>query len=263
MNLEKLTHEVISIAKEVRDFIATESSIFDKNNIEHKGLNDLVSYVDKESEKKIVAKLKQVLPEAGMMAEEGIGNDLGKEYCWVIDPLDGTTNFTHGVPVYAISIALVKDKEILIGVVLEVNRNECFYAWKDGGAYCNGEKINVSSVNKLSESLLATGFPYYDFELLPKYLDILKSFMKGTHGLRRLGAAAVDLCYVACGRFEGFFEYNLKPWDIMAGILIVREAGGIVTDFKGKEPDYSGAETVAACAIHTEMQEAINNIWSS
>ena len=261
MNLKQITHDVIAVAKEVREFIATESAVFNKDAIEHKGLNDLVSYVDKESETRLIKGLKKVLPEAGVMAEEGIGNDLSKEYCWVIDPLDGTTNFTHGLPVFAISIALVKGKEILVGVVLEVNRNECFYAWKDGGAWCNEKPIHVSPIAKLGDSLLATGFPYYEFEKLPKYLEILKEFMKVTHGLRRMGAAAVDLCYVACGRFEGFFEYNLKPWDIMAGILIVREAGGVVTDFSGNEPDYSGSETIAACAMHKEMQEVIEQHW--
>ena len=262
MKLEQLTKEVIVVAKEVREFIASEFTVFKKDSVEHKGLNDLVSYVDKESERKLIKGLKDVVPEAGFMAEEGTGNDLTKEYCWVIDPLDGTTNFTHGVPVFAISIALVKGEDILLGVVLEVNRNECFYAWKDGGAWCNERRIKVSTVNKLSEGLLATGFPYYDFDKLPKFLEVLKSFMKDTHGLRRLGAAAVDLCYVACGRVEGFFEYNLKPWDIMAGILIVREAGGVVTDFNGDEPDYTGAETLAACAIHDEMKNVISAHWN-
>ena len=261
MNLEQLTKEARVVIKEVGEFIQQEAKTFTKSKIEHKGVNDLVSYVDKTNEAKLITGLNRIFPEAGIMAEEGIGNESGKEYCWVIDPLDGTTNFTHGLPVYAISVALVKGKEILIGVVHELNKDECFHAYQGGGAWCNEEKIEVSSVTKLSDSLLATGFPYYDFERLPKYLNILNQFMKDTHGLRRLGAASVDLCYVACGRFEGFFEYNLKPWDIMAGVLIVEEAGGKVTDFAGKQPDYSGAETIAACAMHKEMQEVIHKHW--
>lgn len=261
MNLELLTSEVIKVAKEVGLFIQEEATKFDREKIEHKGLNDLVSYVDKESEKKLIRRLNDLLPEAGVLAEEGTGNSSGQSYQWVIDPLDGTTNFTHGLPVYAISIALKCESEIIIGVVLELNQNECFSAWKGGGAWCNGKSIHVSNVPSLSGALLATGFPYYEFDQLSNYIEIITYFMKNTHGLRRMGSAAVDLCYVACGRFEGFFEYNLKPWDIMAGVLIVKEAGGTVSDFSGNKPDLSGWETLAAGDIHNEMQQVIESYW--
>ncbi len=166
---------------------------------------------------------------------------------WIIDPLDGTTNFIHGVPVYSISLALVKDGVVQSGVVYEISRDECFTAWKGGGAYLNGTRIHVSETNSLAQSLLATGFPYYDFKRIQDYLALLHDLMKSTHGLRRLGSAAVDLAYVSCGRFEGFFEYGLSPWDVAAGVILVTEAGGQVTDFNGGEKYIFGHQIVAGC----------------
>lgn len=261
-NLDKILFEVRRLTAEVGAFIRFESQNFNKEAIEHKGFNDLVSYVDKEAERKLVERCRQILPEGGFVTEEGTDSTRQDEFNWIIDPVDGTTNFTHGLPIFAISIALMQYDKIVLGVVHEINRDECFYSIKGSKAYCNDQIIEVSNANKLADSLLATGFPYYNFEQMPKYLEILNSFMQTTHGLRRMGSAAVDLAYVACGRFEGFFEYNLNAWDVAAGAFIVQQAGGNVTDFKGGENFVFGREIVASCGIQKEMLETINNIWT-
>ena len=231
MDLKQLCQEVTLIAKEAGTFIKTEFHAFDKSKIEYKETNNLVSYVDKGAEKIIVEALKELLPEAGFIAEEGTATHQGEELVWIIDPLDGTTNFSHGLPIWSISIALRKGDEALVGVVYEPNLDEIFYAWKNGGAYCNDKAIQVSQETSLSKSLIATGFPYYQFEQSDKYLNILGELMQKTHGLRRWGSAAVDLAYTACGRYEGFFEYNLNSYDVAAGLLLVTEAGGEIADF--------------------------------
>lgn len=261
--LKDIVRAVVDLSQEVGGFIRKESKHFKKSDIELKGFNDLVSYVDKEAEKKLVEGCQGILPEAGFITEEGTVTTKKETYNWIIDPLDGTTNFTHGLPVFAISIALMHENEIVLGVIYEVNRDECFYAIKNEPAYCNGEEIRVSDVKDINQSLLATGFPYYDFGKMPQYLNILNSFMQQTHGLRRLGSAAVDLAYVACGRFEGFFEYNLNAWDVAAGIIILQQAGGVVTDFKGGNDCLFGREIVGAGAVHQEMLNIINKHWNS
>ncbi len=233
MNLEIITAEINSIVLKVGDYILEQRMIFSQEKVEIKALNQLVSYVDIHAEKELVKNLSALLPEAGFITEEGTSVTGIKEYNWIIDPLDGTTNFIHGVPVYSISIALAKENEVIIGVVYELGRKELFTAWQNGGAWLNGQPIKVSSETDLTKSLIATGFPYYDFEQMEAYINVLKNLLKSTHGLRRMGSAAVDMAYVACGRFEGFFEYGLHAWDIAAGILLVKEAGGDVVDFKG------------------------------
>ncbi len=261
--LSFLLERTQEIAKEVGSFIRKERQHFDVNKVEHKGFNDLVSYVDKEAEKKIVAELSEILPEAGFITEEGTNTTKAERYNWVIDPLDGTTNFIHGVPFFSVSIALMEYDEVILGVVYEVNRHECFYAMKGGGAFCNDTKIKVSSAPDLSASLIATGFPYYNFELIDKYLAALKSMMQKTHGLRRFGSAATDLCYVAAGRIEGFFEYNLNSYDVAAGALIVQEAGGIVTDFSRGTNYIFGREIIASNgAIQDEFTKELQSTWN-
>jgi myo-inositol-1(or 4)-monophosphatase len=214
----------------------------------------------------LVTGLREILPAAGFLTEEGTTEGLvlpenPQHLRWIIDPLDGTTNFIHQLPIFAISIALMQENEVLVGVVHEVNRDECFYAWLSGGAYCNGAPIAVSPARTLGESLLATGFPYYNFDRIQAYLAILNELMRHTHGLRRMGSAAVDLAYVACGRFEGYFEYNLKPWDVAAGVLIVQEAGGKVGDFKGGRDYVFGRQLVAANAVYDELLAVIQQHW--
>jgi myo-inositol-1(or 4)-monophosphatase len=233
MQLENITSQVTEIAKQAGDFIRQERKDFSPDKIEYKGLNDMVSYVDKNAERIIVSGLEKILPEAGFITEEKTTSRTGARYNWIIDPLDGTTNFIHGVPTYSVSIALKEYNELVSGVVYEINLDECFYACKDNPAYLNGREIKVSNIDTVSKSLIATGFPYYDFEKQAAYMELFTELMRSCHGLRRLGSAAVDLVYTACGRFEAFYEYNLNAWDIAAGVVIVRQAGGEAVNFKG------------------------------
>lgn len=246
MHLELLTKQVANLSRVTGSFIKNEIKKVQLSDVESKGHNDFVTYVDKASEKRLVNELGKLLPEAGFIAEENPELKAHDDYNWIIDPLDGTTNFIHGVPLYSISIALSYKKEVLLGVVFEVNLQECFYAWQKGGAFLNGHPICISNTQSLSESLLATGFPYSDFEKLDAYIDLFKHLMKSSHGLRRLGSAAADLAYVACGRYDGFYEYGLNSWDVAAGALLVEEAGGTLSDFKGNRNFIFGEEIVAA-----------------
>lgn len=251
LNLLEITDQVIVISHQAAHFIRHEREKFSYENVEIKGLNDLVSYVDKQSEYLIVEGLKKALPEAGFIVEENSASGK-KELNWIVDPLDGTTNFVHGIPCYAVSIALEYKGEIIVGVVNEVSRNEVFSAFQNGGACLNNIPIQVSQRKTLSESLIATGFPIYNFSRLNPFLDTLSYLMKHTHGIRRIGAAAVDLCYLACGRVDAFFEYNLNAWDVAAGALIVKEAGGTVSDFSGENNWLFGKEI---CATNSELKE--------
>ena len=250
---EELCRFTCDIARSAGMFMAEERKSFDTSKIEIKGLHDLVSYVDKASEERIIAALQILLPESGFIAEEGTSSKHGERFNWVIDPLDGTTNFIQGVPVYAVSIGLLDGEELVLGVVYEVGRDECFYAWKDGGAYLNGVPIRVSERGDIHDALLATGFPYNDFSELESYMEFLKWTMKNARGVRRLGSAATDLAYVASGRFDAFWEYDLKPWDVAAGAVIVKEAGGTVTDYKGGNNFLFGREIVASNVLLDEL----------
>lgn len=243
--LKDLTEKVRNIAWDAGVFILTERKAFSTKKVEVKGHNDFVSYVDKESEKLIVGRLKEILPQAGFITEEGTEAKDDNPLKWVIDPLDGTTNFIHEMPLFAVSIALINEKEPLLGVVYEMNQDEMFFGWKDGGAYLNGKRIHVSEAKAVKDSLFGTGFPYYDYHLLDQYLDLFKHLMQHSHGIRRPGSAATDLAYVAAGRFDGFYEYSLSPWDVAAGILLVREAGGTVSNFSGGEDAIFTKEIIA------------------
>lgn len=238
---EGLLENIILTAKTAGAFIRKERENFDYGKVEIKGLNDLVSYVDKTAEEMIVDELHTLLPEAGFIVEENTRAEK-KEYNWIVDPLDGTTNFIHGIPCYSVSIALEHKGEIIAGVVYEVSRDECFAAQTGKGAFLNNKSIHVSHRKILSESLIATGFPIYNFSRIDHYMACLQYFMEHTHGVRRIGSAATDLCYLACGRVDAFFEYNLNAWDIAAGALIVKEAGGTVADFSGKNNWLFGRE---------------------
>ncbi len=260
IDLQNLCMHVCELAKNTGSFIKTEATKFSSDKIETKGKNDFVSYVDKAAEEKIIHELTALLPDAGFIAEEGTSEKKGLVYNWIIDPLDGTTNFIHGLPCFSISIALMRDTTIVLGVVYEINLDECFYAWEHSPAYLNEQTIAVSNVKTLSDSLLATGFPYYDYGRMDEYLELFKYFMQHTHGLRRLGSAATDLAYVACGRFEGFYEYGLQPWDVAAGAFIVQQAGGKVTDFNGGGNYLFGRELVAGNAgVSDEFLTAVQS----
>ncbi|QIP14808.1 inositol monophosphatase [Spirosoma aureum] len=263
LDLAAITRDICTIATDAGAFLLQERSKFQREAIEYKGLNNLVSYVDKETEKQLVVRLSQLLPQAGFITEEGTTGQEADPTAlnWIIDPLDGTANFIHDLPVFSVSIGLAQGSTPLAGVVYDPNRDECFSAWKGGGAYCNGTKISVSPATQLGESLIATGFPYYTFDKMPKYLQILESLMKQTHGLRRLGSAAIDLAYVACGRFEAFYEYNLHSWDMAAGVLLVHEAGGIVTDFEGGDAFLFRGDVIAGSGMQPELLKAIQEYW--
>jgi len=262
MNLLLVEKQVMQLCEEVGNFIRTENENFDRSRIEQKGsFSNLVSYVDKEAELRLVKRLSEIIPGAGFIAEEGTDSEGTNEYKWIIDPLDGTTNFLHGLPIFAISIGLTRKEQTILGVVYEVSHKECFHAIEGGKAYCNEKEIHVSRVQSLNESLLATGFPYYHTEKKENYLEIIRIFLEQTHGIRRLGSAAIDLAYVACGRMEGFFEYNLKPWDVAGGAFILQQAGGKVTDFSGGNNFLFGGELCAAGGVHEEMLKVIQEKW--
>lgn len=260
--LQNLTNQVTEVAKEAGEFIRQERKNFSADRIEFKGLNDLVSYVDKTAEQIIVSALQKVLPEAGFITEEKTTTKVGERYNWIIDPLDGTTNFIHGLPVYSVSIALQEYDQLVAGVVYEVNQDECFYASADTPAYLNGNEIQVSKALAINQSLLATGFPYYDFSKQQQYINLFTELMKSCHGLRRMGSAAVDLAYTACGRFEAFYEYNLNAWDVAAGVVIVKQAGGHVVNFSGGDEVINSRELLATNGkITTEMLDMIGRFF--
>jgi len=263
LQLKTLQEKVCVIAGQVGLFLKEEITKLDQSQIETKSLNSLVSYVDKEAEKMIIAELKGLLPESGFLAEEETATSHGEDFIWIIDPLDGTTNYIHRLPVYSISIALQHQGQIIMGVVHEVNNNEMFWAIKGEGAFLDGKRIFASKKQKMEECLVATGFPYNDYTMMDKYIPYLTWCMRTTRGVRRLGSAAVDLAYVACGRFDGFFEYSLNPWDVAAGSLIVKEAGGTVTDFSGTDHYLHGKQILAAAKeIHKLMLEKATEIKS-
>lgn len=263
MNLEQITKKACEAVARAAGFIRKESLSFDKSKVEHKGLHDLVSYVDKTSEEILVDSLRKILPEAGFITEESTVEQSDKEYNWIIDPLDGTTNFIHGLPCYCVSIALKSEKKLEAGIVLEINFDECFYGWHQGGAYMNGKRISVSSAASLQHTLLATGFPYTDYSRMEEYMRVFDYCMRNTRGLRRLGSAAADLAYTACGRLDGFFEYGLNAWDVAGGALLVKEAGGIVSDFNGNDNFLFGAELVSTnAAIYNEFMQVIKQSFT-
>lgn len=264
IDLGKICLEVEKAARETGAFILKESESFDITLTESKGLNDFVSYVDKGSEKMLVERLSQLLPEAGFKTEEGTIEKTGIRYCWVIDPLDGTTNFLHNLSPFAISIALMEYDEVLAGVVYVIRENEMFTAWKGAGAWLNDKRIYVSTASRISDCLIATGFPYSDFSRIDNYMNCFTYFCKNSHGVRRLGSAATDIAYIACGRFEVFYEYGLHPWDIAAGIIILREAGGRISDFSGNEKNLTGDEIVASNgAVYPELLEIVRKFMSN
>jgi myo-inositol-1(or 4)-monophosphatase len=244
INYKDLCLSTVEIARLTGRFIreARESHAPESEN---KGKNDFVTKFDKEAEARIVNALSELLPDAGYIAEENTSDKKGETFNWIIDPIDGTTNFIHGLYPYCISIALMENDEIVIGVIYEPGLDECFYTWKNGPAMLNDKPITVSSRKTVADSLIATGFPYTNFSLMEPFIESLHFFMKNSHGMRRLGSAAADLAYVACGRFEAFYEYDLKPWDVAAGVLLVKQAGGRISDFSGGDNYLFGREIIA------------------
>jgi myo-inositol-1(or 4)-monophosphatase len=262
MNLRDITIKVNELCAENARYIRQELELLRAEDIETKDEHNFVTYVDRTSEERLVDGLMKILPEAGFLAEEGKYGKDGADLKWIIDPLDGTTNFIHGVPFFCISIALADPAAILAGTVYEINRNECFYSWKGAKAMLNGREIRVSEATSLKDSLLVTGFPYMRDHILDEYVDLFKGFLRKTQDLRRLGSASADLAFVAAGRFEGFYEYGLSPWDVAAGAFLVQQAGGMVTDFNGGNDFIYGGSLVSSNKhIHPEMLEVIRHYF--
>ncbi|MBP9796597.1 MAG: inositol monophosphatase [Chitinophagales bacterium] len=241
MDLQNLCFEVIEIVRPIGAYIKQQRENFQDILVEKKGVRDFVTEVDTNAEKRLVTALSKILPSAGFITEEKTVEQSDKEYLWIIDPLDGTMNYVHGIPIYSISIGLQYKNEIILGVVFEVANNEMFYSWKDAPAYCNGKTIHISGCNNLGDALIATGFPYIrNNERTQKISETLKYFLDNGRDIRRLGTAATDLCYVACGRMDVYYEGFLNIWDIAAGIIIAENAGAFVSDFKGERNFHSG-----------------------
>ena len=243
---KELSIQIGDLARSTGRWIAEEQSDFNSERVEIKDHNSLVSYVDKRAEEQLVEGLSQLLPEAGFITEEATVTNERKELSWVVDPLDGTTNFIHGIPLYAVSIGLLQEDELVCGVVYECGRDELFRAALGSGAFCNGTPIRVSAANELSQSVLATGFPYHDFSRVERFNKLLADLYRSTRGLRRCGSAATDLAWVACGRFDGFFEYGLNSWDVAGGALLVKEAGGRLSDFQGADDFLFGKSIISS-----------------
>ena len=247
--LRRIRREVGDLARRVGSHIWSLRQKQDFSlNIETKGRHDFVTQMDKLSEKLLVDELTEIVPAAGFIAEEKTRTDRGEHLNWIVDPIDGTTNFIHAQPPFAISIALMEDDKIVVGIVYEMSRDELFSAALGQGATLNGQPIKVSNLN-LDNALVATGFPYTNFSRLQPYMAALTDIMEQTAGVRRLGSAATDMAYVAAGRYEAFFEYDLKPYDVAAGCILVTEAGGRLSDFNGGDDYIFGREMVATNAI--------------
>ena len=262
ISLQQITSQVEELSKSIGRWMKEQTSV-SEHMAEVKSENNLVTFVDKESERRFVEGLRQILPEAGFVAEEGTGAPSASGLNWVIDPLDGTTNFVHGMPVWCTSIGLCQGNEAIAGVIYDPSSNECFTAWKGGGAFLNGIPIRVSNIPTLEQSLFATGFPYDDFGKEEAYIALFRDMMRSTRGLRRLGSAALDMAWTACGRVEGFYEYGLNPWDVAAGCIIVQEAGGIIADFSGGDNFIFGEDLVCTNAhVHNEMLRKISRYFN-
>ena len=257
MNLEKLTSEVCRVAREAGAYIQEERTRFNVNQVERKHAHDYVSYVDKGSERMIIEALKALLPEAGFITEEGLATHRDEQMLWVVDPLDGTTNFIHDFAPYAVSIALTRGREILLGVVYEVCANECFYAWKDGGAYVDGKAIHVGN-SAIGDALICLQLPYNSDAYKPVIKQLIDHFYGHVGSIRMIGSAAMALCYVAAGRLDAYAERYIGQWDYMAGALIVKEAGGKVTNYAGDSYMMEGDSVVATNGVtHEAILEAV------
>jgi len=259
LDLEKALNFAVDVARSAG---AIQKSRYEDATVtvKHKGLLDLVTEVDIECEKLVTESIAEKYRGHGILAEEGTALKNSSDYIWVVDPLDGTTNFAHGFPMFCVSIALVKKGKPVIGVVYDALRDELFTAVTGGGAFLNGKRIKVSQVKGMDDALLATGFPYDLRTNSDNNLDHFNRVMVNCQAVRRAGSAVIDLCYTACGRFDGYWEKSLFAWDMAAGALIVEEAGGIVTDMSGGPLDLYG-KTIAAANrnIHSALLELLTD----
>lgn len=256
MNRNDLLEAAVNAALEAGRML--RENIDAPGEVSFKGAVDLVTSFDKRAQKMIISSLSARYPGHDFLAEEGLSKEKGSEFRWIIDPLDGTTNYAHHFPIFSVSIALEWKKTLVLGVVYDPMREENFTAVKGRGAFLNGHAIKPSSVRELDKSLLSTGFPYDIRESSVNNIDHFQNLVTRVQGIRRGGSAALDLCYVACGRFDGFWELKLMPWDVAAGALIVREAGGRLSDFQNGEFSIFGAETLATNGlIHKQVVEVL------
>ncbi|MGQ9845936.1 MAG: inositol monophosphatase family protein [Bacteroidales bacterium] len=263
MNYEILCKKACEQIEKTAQFILNEWEKIQNINIEVKGLHDFVTYVDKQSEQQLVEGLKKLLPESFFITEEQTTKQEQGEFTWIIDPLDGTTNYIHHLSPVAISVALYYKQEPVIGIIYEIGQRELFYTWKGSKAYMNNREIRVSTASTIKDSLIATGFPYYDYNRIQPMLDTLKYLFNNSHGVRRLGSAATDLAYVACGRVDAFYEYSLHAWDVAAGAFLVQQAGGKVCDFSGGNNYLFGKEILASNAlIFNKFYELIHQYFT-
>ena len=261
--LDTLTESVKTLAIETGHFLRKERQGFDRNSVEQKRSHDYVSYVDKASEKMIVSRLKALLPEAGFIAEEGSAKMNGEPFCWLVDPLDGTTNFIHDHAPYCVSIGLRDENEMLLGVVYECHREELFWANKYSKAYLNGTPISVSKVSDMDQAAILLGFPYDALHFRDFIVKLVNQLYGNVSTLRLLGSAAAEICYVAAGLFESRIEGLIGPWDVAAASIILKQAGGRVSDFSGKESElfYSGKETLVSNGlVHEAMMREVSKV---
>ena len=254
----------VRAARAAGNIITRSMDRIDRLTISSKGTNDFVTEIDHRAEQAIIEVLRQAYPDHGILAEEsGLQNDTSESQ-WIIDPLDGTTNFLHGYPQFSVSIALRHKNRLEVGVVYDPVTQELFTAARGEGAQLNEKRIRTSNRKGLDGALLGTGFPYYDHSYLDTYLETLKALMQSTAGIRRPGSAALDLAWCAAGRTDGFWEFNLKPWDIAAGALLVREAGGIVSDLSGGENYLTTGDIIAGGPkVYPAMLQKIHPIVSA
>ena len=258
-DLETITRLVCDIAREAGSYIRKERAGFSVEKVERKHAHDYVSYVDKGSEQLIVKALRELLPEAGFITEEGSAGHTDEQFVWVVDPLDGTTNFIHGFAPYAVSIALCKGRQIVVGVVYEIVSDECFYAWQGGGAWVNGQSLHVGK-SEINDALLCLQLPYNSDSYKPVIKHLIDYFYGNVGSIRMIGSAAIALCYVAAGRLDVYAERYIGQWDYMAGALIVQEAGGRVTNYAGEDYFMEGDSVVATNGIvHQNLLTAITS----
>lgn len=246
------------------EYIVKSLGNISENDIDVKQASDFVTSVDRKSEEIIINTIKNKYPDHIFIAEESTKDTASGTFRWIIDPLDGTTNFIHQYPVFSVSIALEYEDDIILGVVYDPLREELFTAEKGKGAFLNGVPFRVSSISDLSGSLIATGFPFRQKEIIDDYLQLFKNIFHQVSDIRRAGSAAIDLAHIACGRCDGFFEIGLSPWDIAAGSLLILEAGGTITDFSGGS-DYlvTGNVVAATPAVHDRLLREVRNIFQS
>lgn len=259
---DKLMETAVKAARIAGDFILGNLGKISNDDIDIKQVSDFVTYVDREAEQLILKTIKDVFPEHHFLAEESLKDTAGHEYRWIIDPLDGTTNFIHSYPAFCVSIALENNNEIILGVIFDPQKNELFTAEKGKGAFMNDHPINISTASDMSNCLVTTGFPFKQKKMMDNYLKLFKNILFRVSDIRRAGSAALDLAHLACGRCEAFFEIGLSPWDIAAGVIMIKEAGGIVTDFGGGTGYITTGNIVAGTpAVHPEILKEVKGVF--